>query len=118
MARNATPEPEVEREATPRVVFRREQVVVIPEGVTFEDLAKAQDEKALKKLVGAQLVEAWVEVDRKVGSQQQAIEAHAGKPMTPEAKPGVYRTTPARSWKGGKRYTKPPEAKVEAEDIE
>lgn len=107
-----------EREATQRVVFRRERVIVLPDGVEKVDPAKLAEALGVSKstkIVTAD--EAWIEVARAEGSQQQAIEAHAGKPNTPDAKPGAYRTTPARSFKGGRVYTKPPEPKVEAEEL-
>lgn len=103
---------------TPRVVFKRERVIVIPEGVEKVDADKLHEAFGVPKSVKVVTSdEAWIEVARADGSQDQAIRAYAGEPNTPDAKPGAYRTMPARSWKGGKVYTKPPEPKVEVEEL-
>lgn len=111
--------------ATKRVVLGCERVLVLGDGVTLADVAACGDEKALRKLLVSVAttpatfeVDAWVVLGEFDGhSKQNAIEAYAGKPNTPEAKPGIYKAPGVAAWAGGRRYVKPPETKVEAEDI-
>lgn len=108
-----------ERKPTRRMVLRRERVLVLPEGVRVEELVGATNERELMKLLGLKVgtdpyAEAWIVVGEFEGSgKTQAIEAHAGKAGTPDAKPGVYKAPGVSAWRGGEVYEKPPEPKVE-----
>jgi hypothetical protein len=120
-----------DRTPTERVVLKRERVLILPDRDAMSEAAQAEFDKAVKaaqdairKVVrpdpraAAQLTEAWVEVARATGDKRQAIEAYAGEPDTPTAKPGVYKAPPVRGFAGGRQYDRPPEPKVEAKDID
>ena len=112
---------EGEARDTRRMVLKRERVLVLPEGIPNEAVKAAQDViRKANKAVGSGLSTlAWVEMGEHSGAAKQAaIEAYAGKPNTPDAKPGEYKAPGMTAWKGGRRYVKPPETKIEAEDIE
>jgi hypothetical protein len=124
--RETTPAAEDERAPTKRVVLKRERVLVLPEGVSLNDLDPKVSEavRKLLKLGGGKAnsevhVEAWVVVGEFEGaSKNAAIEAHAGKPNTPDAKPGAYKAPGASAWAGGLLYEKPPEPKVERKALD
>lgn len=97
--------PDEERKPTTRVVLRRAFVLEVPDNVDGEKLADAK--KALGIKATAAPVEAWVECGRFVGTKQTAIEQHAGKPGTADAKPGAYRAPTLTAWKGATEYVKP-----------
>lgn len=108
-----------EKKDTRRVVLQRHRVIVVPEGVTIAELAEVKDEKALKKLIGAEMPEAWVVVGEFVGdSKDKAIEAYAGKPGTDSAKVGVFKAPTVTAWAGGAKFVAPPKPLVEKEAIE
>lgn len=131
-AREAEAEAKAERGPTKRVVLRRERVIVLPDDVTDEALSKlasGDGAKQLAKLLGlsgsakvptASIgAETWAVVGEFEGSSKQnAIEAYAGKPLTPDAKPGTYKAPSASAFAGGRQYDRPPQPKVEAKDIE
>jgi hypothetical protein len=125
--RRATPAQEEEaRPDTRRVVLKRERVLVLPDGVTLADI-DPKDAEAIRRLLGIKggranvqaHVEAWVVVGEFAGaSKTKAIEAHAGKPGTPDAKPGAYKAPTWSAWSGGELYEKPPEPKVERRSLD
>lgn len=124
--RAAPAEPKPPAKPTQRVVLKRERVLVLPDGVDLTDLDPKVSEP-LRKALGIKggkanaeaHVEAWVVVGEYEGSDKRdAIEAYAGVPDTPDAKPGVYKAPGLTAWKGGRHYEKPPEPKVEAKDID
>lgn len=100
---------------TQRMVLRGERVIVLPESVT-----DAMVTEALKTLKGKASVEdAWVPVGVHVGdTKDQAIEAHAGRPGTPDAAPGVYKAPTVKAWAGGLRLVAPPRPLIEKETID
>lgn len=115
MAKDGEP---TERKDTKRVVLSQHRVILVPEGVTLEELASAADVKALKKLIGAEMPEAWVVRGEFVGdSKDKAIEAYAGKAGTDSAKIGVFKAPTASAWAGGVRHKAPPKPLVEKEAI-
>lgn len=93
MARGPNPD------AGKRVVLRRCDVV------TTE-----ADDPAQRETEPGWMVVAEVEAS----SDRAAIEAYAGKPNTPAAKPGTYKSVPLASWKGTATYERPPEPLVGA----
>lgn len=106
---------------TERVIVKRERALVLPEEITDEQIKALQSEirKADKSPGSGLLVEAWHEVARTTGSSKRtAIEAYAGKPGTPDAKPGVFKAPSASAWNGGEVYDRPPEPKVERRALE
>lgn len=108
--------PDEERVPTRRVILKHERVIVVPEGVA------TVNEKTLREALGVKdaaisIGEAWVVVDEQEGSQREAIEAYAGEPNTPDAKPGDYKAPPLRGWKGGERYVRPERPKVERQAL-
>lgn len=116
-----------DRKPTERVILKRERVLVLPDDVDVAALASGDGAAKLAQALGLKSgkvptasvgVDAWVVVAEAVGSPRKAIEAHAGKPGTPEAKPGVYKAPTASGWKGGRQYEKPELPKVEARDID
>jgi hypothetical protein len=113
-----------DRGPTRRVVLKRERTLVLPEGVRVEELVAAKDEKAIMKLLGKPIgkdpyTEAWTVVAVKEGaSKTNAIEAHAGKPGTPDALPGTYKAPTVSAWSGGEVYEAPPEPLVERKALE
>jgi hypothetical protein len=110
---------EGESRDTRRMVLKRERVLVLPEGVDSVDEKKLREALGVKPSVKIVTTPAWVECGEQLGaSKQHAIEAFAGKPGTPDARPGDYKAVGLSAWKGGRRYVKPPEPKVEAQDID
>lgn len=101
---------------TKRAVLKREDAIVLPEGTTLESL-KELDEAKLRKLLSARLKEVWTVVAVAEGNLRQAIEAHAGKSGTPDAKPGDYKAPPLRGFLGGETLIRPPEPKVERQAL-
>lgn len=58
-------------------------------------------------------VEAWTVLGEFEGaSKDKAIEAYAGKPGTPDAKPGAYKAPTASAFAGGALYEAPPQPLV------
>lgn len=106
-----------ERVDTKRIVLRRERVIVLPEALTGEafEKTKADIAKAVGLRAGSlKPVVAWVAVGEFEGANMtRAIEAHAGKPGTPDAIPGTYKAPSVRAWAGGEEYVMPPSPKVE-----
>lgn len=101
------------------MVLKRERVIVIPEGVTFEQLAAARDERALAKLVGAQMCDAWVVCGEFTGgSKKEAIERHTGPSGHPDTLVGDFKAPPATGWAGGRRLLAPPKPLVLGADLE
>lgn len=110
--------PAAESVSTKRMVLRRENVLVIPDGLDPKKLADI--EAAVKKALGAKgkPTQAWVPLGEFEGSSNtNAIEAYAGKPGTPDAIPGTYKAPSIRSWAGGEVYDKPPLPKVERKPL-
>lgn len=119
------------RKPTKRVVLRQERVIVLPDDVaddTLAKLSKGEGAKALADLLGLKSAkvptadigrEMWLVVGEFEGQDKDdAIRAHAGEPGSPDAIPGTYKAPPINGWKGGKRYTRPDRPKVEAENID
>lgn len=106
-------------EVTPtrRVVLKREDVIVLPEGTTVEELLTA-DKATLQSFLSTHLTKAWVVASEQTGTKDGAIEAHAGKAGTPDAKPGEYRSVTTRAWSGGLVYERPEAPKVEKRRLE
>ena len=111
----ARPEPATETE---RVILKLEDVLVLPEGTTVDDLVHADKATLAGLLEGGALTRAWREVGSRAGTKEGSIEAYAGKPGTPEARPGVFKSVPSKSWSGGLIYERPPETKVERRRLE
>jgi hypothetical protein len=108
-----------ERADTRRLVLRREVCIVVPEGVGSVDEDKLREALGLPKKAKVVTSPAWLVVGEFVGDNMtKAIEAHAGKPGTPDAIPGVYKAPSCRAWAGGEEYVKPPEPKVERKALE
>lgn len=122
MARSSSPaedaRPEETDKATKRVVLRRERVFVIPDAATQEQIdAAVKAAKDAKLTLHNRL--AWVEVGEFEGkSKTQAIEAHAGKPGTPDAKPGAYKAPGVSAWNGGALYEAPPQPLVQRKPLD
>lgn len=98
---------------TPRVVLKRERVLVLPDSLppgSKIDAGKLGEALGIPKAEAAKLVntdEAWVQVKLATGSKNAAIETFAGKPGTPEAKPGVYKAPSESAMRGGRAYETP-----------
>lgn len=100
---------------TRRVVLKRERVLVLPDDVPDELLnAIGKLAKDAKRPISTVPEQAWRIVDEQEGTDIQAIRAYAGQPGTPDAKPGVYKAPPLRSWRGGEELVRPPQPKVES----
>lgn len=114
--------PPAPREPTVRTVLRREQVMVLPDGLPDDVLKAAQDmiRKAVKPPgTAAMVAAAWIVVAEHEGaSKEDAIEAHAGKPGTPDAKVGAYKAPTSKAWAGGMRLVAPEKPLVEKEAID
>jgi hypothetical protein len=120
-ARRRQQQEEADRTPTRRVILKRERVLVIPDDGNEKADIDARVEAAAKALgprQGPKPVEAWIVVAETTGDKRGAIEAYAGEPNTPTAKPGVYKAPSASAMRGGREYEKPPEPKVEAKDID
>jgi len=112
----AAEQPEEQREPTQRVVLRKEEVIVLPDGIDREKVAAAAKALGIKATPTA---EAWTVVGVFEGSgKEDAIEAHAGKPGTPDAISGTYKAPTVRAFAGGARYVAPPKPLVEREAID
>lgn len=123
------PEKQEERKPTRRKILKRERVIVVPDAAfgadgkpveawaeTLTNVGKAMGLRASKPV---DTTEAWLVVgENEELSELAAIEAHAGKRNTPDAKPGIWKAVSERSWKGGLVYERPPEPKVEASAFE
>lgn len=108
---------EEERGPTMRLVLRRVAVLELPEGITTEQIIAAH--KALGGKGAPREGAAWVEVGEFEGaSKEHAIEAHAGKPGTAEAKVGTFKAPTVKAWAGGLRFSAPPKPLVEKETID
>lgn len=122
--RRAAAETDEERKPTKRIVLRRERVLVLPDGVRVEELVAAKDERELMKLLGKKVgtdpyAEGWVVVGEFEGqTKDKAIEAHAGKPGTPDAKVGAYKAPGVAAWAGGALYEAPPAPLVEKKALD
>lgn len=116
----AAPPAEEERTPTKRTVLKRERVLVFPDTLDEEQVAALLKAVSDTKIVKSpQTTPAWLVVGEFEGeSKRKAIEAHAGEPDTPTAKPGVYKAPPSSAFAGGRIYERPPETKVEAADLE
>jgi hypothetical protein len=110
----------VKREPTERMVLRQEKVFIVS---GTRDLTPEQTKKLEAALKAAGIKDstahmAWVEVGVFVGaSKDAAIEAHAGKPGTPDAKLGTYKAPTVAAFSGGSRYKAPPKPLAERESI-
>lgn len=107
MATNNDVATEAAAKTTKRVVLKREQVLVVPDGADPAKVAEAA------KLLKVKATSAWVQVAAGEGSKTQAIEQHAGKPGTADAKQGVYKAPNLSAWRGGEVYGAPPQPLVE-----
>lgn len=114
--KQATTTEDAERLPTPRVILKRERVLVLPEDVS------SVDSKAIREALGTKgtvsEAEAWVVVDEQTGTQAAAIEAYTGPAGDPETKPGEFKAPPLRGWKGGLRMVRPPKPKVERQVLD
>lgn len=118
--RATTPAADEERADTKRLVLKREHVLVLPDGLDNGVVKAAQEviRKADKSAGSGLATTAWVEVGEFAGSKTTAIEAHAGKANTPDAKPGAYKAPSVSAMRGGLLYEKPPEPKVERKALD
>jgi hypothetical protein len=90
-----------ERGATKRVVLRRSNVLVLPDGVTADDMEKIRAALTGTRLRASKAEAAWIVVGEFEGSSKDAaIKAHAGEPNTPDAKPGAFKAPSVSAWKG------------------
>lgn len=118
---------------TQRMVLRGLPAILVPHGVSNDVLKKVQgllrDPAVLAAVVeqgegnaddvGLFVPLAFtVEGEPQTGSKDRCIEAVAGKAGTPDARPGTYRAPSMSAMRGGKRYTRPPRPKVEAETLD
>lgn len=117
MAKNGD-RPEEERKPTERVVLQRVDALVL-------DGVSEQSQEAIRELIKAdrkstfQAAQTWLEVARVAApSKLAAIEEHAGKPGTPNAKVGVYRAPTLTSWKDGVSYEAPPAPLVQRSAVD
>lgn len=107
-------ESEETRAPTRRVVLKRENVIVVPDGADPEKVAEAQKVFGASRAKNAP-VEAWVVCGEFDGtSKRQAIEAHAGKAGTATAKVGVFRAPGTAAWKQATVYEAPPAPLIQA----
>lgn len=118
----AAAEEAAERGPTMRVVVQREDVLVLPEGVSAEQVQEAAVALGLagtqKKPKTVKPAEAWVVVGEFVGAAKDAaIEAYAGKAGTDTARIGAWKAPTVRAWAGGVKHTAPPKPLVEKEAI-
>lgn len=118
MAADKEPKAPAEPSApTKRTVLKQEGVLVLPAGVSTEALIAAA--KALGVKGAPRELAAWVVVGEFDGdTKEQAIEAHTGKPGTPDAKVGTYKAPTSRAFAGGMRLKAPPKPLVEKESID
>lgn len=113
-----------EARVTRRVVLKRERVLRLPDALTQTQLDALLAAVAAVKVAGlpkgiSQPSEAWTVIGVFDGaSKEKAIEAHAGKPGTPDAKPGVYKAPGVTAWNGGSVYEAPPAPLVERKPLE
>lgn len=123
MAKDNGSNAEEPRGPTKRVVLRRESVIALT------DLDEVQREEILKAVAAVKVrglpkgvtqpQEAWSVVGVFEGhSKTKAIEAHAGKPGTPDAKPGAFKAPSVSAWAGGELYKAPPKPLFEREALE
>lgn len=121
-AQQGKPKVDEGRDPTRRVVLRRERVLVLPDGLSDEDVQAVLKAVQASKKIGTPskaLMEAWVVVGEFEGaSKDKAIEAHAGKAGTPDAKTGAFKAPTAAAWAGGSLYRAPAKPLVEREAIE
>lgn len=102
---------------TKRVVLRKVLALAVPSGATTEQLIAAH--KALGGKGAPAEIDVWQECGEFEGSSKdRAIELFAGKPGTPDAKPGTYKAPGASAFAGGMRLTAPPKPLVEKESID
>lgn len=128
----AKPAADAVREDTKRVVLKRERVIVLPDAVPENgkiDLAKLAEALGLSQAEAKRLVTtaatgfgsgtAWVVIGEFAGaSKRAAIEAYAGKPGTPDAKPGAYKAPGVSAMAGGELYEKPAEPEVKRRSLD
>lgn len=108
-----------DRKPTERVILRSAKVLVIPDGATPEQIQAAASALYPKGRAKPPMVTAWTEEARVVAATKTAaIEAHAGKPGTPDAKLGVFRAPTLTAWKDATVYAAPPLPLVERSVIE
>jgi hypothetical protein len=102
--------------------MRAARVIVIPEQIEAEQLAAAVEvlyPKGKRPEREAAVVDAWLEVARVTApTKVAAIEAHAGKPGTPDARLGVFRAPTLTSWKDAQVYNAPPLPLVERTTVD
>lgn len=119
-ARGRAAETDEERKPTRRVVLRLVRGFELPAGMEVTPEQQKEVAKALGlKVTEVPFVEAWAVVGEYEGqTKDNAIEAYAGKPGTPDAKVGDYKAPGAAAWAGGARYKAPPKPLVEKEAID
>lgn len=120
----ASADGKVERGPTQRVVLKRERVLVIPfDGNDEADIAARVEAaaKALGPRQGPKPIDAWVvvgEFEADGLTKDGAIEMHAGKPGTPDAKQGAYKAPTTSAWAGGALYEAPPAPLVQRKALD
>jgi hypothetical protein len=125
------PPPAPESDTTKRVVLRRHRAILLPDSMTDEHAVAAEakvaeviEDESVELAPGDReqlrvVGEAWVVIGHFEGkTKTNAIEAHAGKPNTPDAKPGAYKAPGVSAWSGGELYERPPEPKVERKALD
>lgn len=105
-------EQDQERRPTERVILKAERVVVLPAGAQPDQIAVAVEAlypKAKRAEREASIADAWLEVARHTAATKSAaVEAHAGKPGTPDAKLGTFRAPTLTAWKDAVVHDAPP----------
>lgn len=108
-----------EREPTRRLVLKREQVIVLPEGVELADEKKLAEALGLKSARGLVTREAWTTIaEFEGGSMEQAILSYTGPAGEPDSKVGVFKAPTVRSWAGGLELVAPPKPLVQKRAID
>lgn len=115
----AAAEEAAERGPTTRVVVQREMAIVVPEGVSPEQLADIAGILYGKRVKRVEPVELWRVIGEFEGhTKDAAIERYAGKAGTPDAKIGTWKAPTTRAWAGGVKHSAPPKPLVEKETID
>lgn len=100
------------------LILKAEQVIVLPEGTDSVDEKKLREALGISKGVPVVTGEAWmIHSEQTAENKKKAIEAYAGLPDDPDAKPGRWKAIPLTNWRGGVVYVLPEKPKVEASKL-
>lgn len=115
----AAVEEAAERGPTMRVVVQRETAVIVPDGVSPEQLADIASILYGKRVKRVEPVELWKVIGEFEGhTKDAAIERYAGKAGTPDAKIGTWKAPTTRAWAGGCIHEAPPKPLVQRRTLE